>query len=368
MAIEQTLPTPPPRRLEAEGPPDKNGAPPHILHFIEQWAHTSHLPDPAVISPYTLEGPPGYDVNSGNGYKKKVIVINIGCPGEIRLVWKHLPGLNACLPARGFLVVGLEPGRVSPHFDIPGLTGRASYWYNSFCHFLKMAVSHLPFLGKYAYRSLAGRKTAFPDMETCGRLFACGFSLLETFKMPEKIFFVAQKTRRQLEVPEADNGPIIHLKRVGKDGRRITVYKFRTMYPYSEFLQEYVYEHFGLQSGGKMKNDPRVTPLGRFLRRYWLDELPMIINLLKGELKLFGVRPLSEQYLSLYPEEYQKYRSCFKPGLIPPFYADLPEALDEIITSEKRYLEAYERQPLLTDWRYFRRAVYNIFLKGIRSG
>ncbi len=58
------------------------------------------------------------------------------------------------------------------------------------------------------------------------------------------------------------------------------------MHPYSEYLQEYILERNGLDKGGKFKGDFRITGWGKILRRYWLDELLMIINLFKGDLKI----------------------------------------------------------------------------------
>ena len=162
-------------------------------------------------------------------------------------------------------------------------------------------------------------------------------------------------------------GPLIKIRRIGKNGKKINVYKFRTMHPYSEYIQEYVYKENKLQKGGKFKNDFRITTLGKFLRKTWIDELPMIYNLLKGDLKLIGVRPLSDHYFSLYPEEYKKFRMTFKPGLIPPFYKDLPKTLEEIIESERNYLNLYAKNPLRTDIKYFFAAMYKILFKRARS-
>ena len=82
---------------------------------------------------------------------------------------------------------------------------------------------------------------------------------------------------------------------------------------------------------------------------------------------MLGVRPLSPQYLSLYHKELQEKRLAFKPGLVPPFYADLPETLEEIQESENRYLEAWKKSPFKTDCRYFYQAMRNIIFKGVRS-
>ena len=70
-------------------------------------------------------------------------------------------------------------------------------------------------------------------------------------------------------------------------------------------------------------------------------------------MKLVGVRPLSSHYFSLYPEDLQKLRTGVKPGLVPPFYADLPKTLPEIIESERVYLELYLKNPISTDFQIF---------------
>ena len=119
--------------------------------------------------------------------------------------------------------------------------------------------------------------------------------------------------------------------------------------------------------GGKIRNDFRISRTGQFMRKYWLDEIPMLLNWITGDLKLIGVRPLSPHYFNLYTKELQEMRIRFKPGLIPPFYADMPKTLKEIMESEMRYLKAYEQQPFSTDFRYFCKAVNNIVIRRKRS-
>jgi lipopolysaccharide/colanic/teichoic acid biosynthesis glycosyltransferase len=139
------------------------------------------------------------------------------------------------------------------------------------------------------------------------------------------------------------------------------------MHPYAEYLQEYVYEQNNLKDGGKFKDDFRITSWGRFMRKFWIDELPMIINLLKGQIKLVGVRPLSEHYLSLYSDELKAKRANVKPGLVPPFYADLPISLQEIQESEIRYINAYQARGVRADFSYFMKAFNNIVFKSART-
>ncbi|MDB4534745.1 sugar transferase, partial [Vicingaceae bacterium] len=154
---------------------------------------------------------------------------------------------------------------------------------------------------------------------------------------------------------------------VGKSGKLIKVYKIRTMHPYAEYLQNYIYKINHLQDGGKFKNDFRITSWGKFLRRFWIDEIPMLINLIKGELKFVGVRPLSVQYLSLYTNELIEKRKEIKPGLVPPYYADMPKSLEQIMASEMRYINAYKLHPFFTDIKYFFKASSNIIINKARS-
>lgn len=165
-----------------------------------------------------------------------------------------------------------------------------------------------------------------------------------------------------------DAGFIIALPRVGKDGKIINVYKFRTMVPGAQHMQALVFATYGLTVKGKFANDPRITPIGKILRRYWIDEIPMVINVIKGEMKILGVRPISEHYLSLYDESVRDRRIRYKPGLIPPFYADMPKGLNEIQASEMKYFDAYDRKPFLTDLRYMFKIFVNIVLRSVRSG
>ena len=203
--------------------------------------------------------------------------------------------------------------------------------------------------------------------ETLGRLYSCGFEIIEEAFIGNYLFFVARKIMEPAYDLSPTYGPYVKLRRIGKHGRIIKVYKFRTMHPFSEYLQPYLYKNHNLAEGGKFKNDFRVTTLGRLLRKCWLDELPMLINLMKGDVKIVGVRPLSRHYFFLYTKKLQEKRIKHKPGLVPPFYADMPNTIDEIVASELRYLEAYEKHPIRTDIKYFFKAFHNICIKKARS-
>jgi hypothetical protein len=225
-------------------------------------------------------------------------------------------------------------------------------------------------LTKKLYFALTkGKNRTFHRVEILGRLFHAGFEVVYENTAHGEFRVIARKVKQPITVGVPSSSPIAKLQRVGKNGKIITVYKFRTMYSYSEYLQEYVYEHRKLDRTGKFYHDYRVNVLGAILRKTWLDELPMFVNMLKGEMKLVGVRPLSRQFFSLYSPEMQELRIKTKPGLLPPLYYEdeQPETLEEIQESEKKYCEAYLKHPFRTDWKYFWGIMRNIIVKHKRS-
>jgi Undecaprenyl-phosphate galactose phosphotransferase WbaP len=115
-------------------------------------------------------------------------------------------------------------------------------------------------------------------------------------------------------------GPIFYTqKRIGKDGKEFTIWKFRTMVVNAEQeLNDYLQNHASLQvewkDNQKIKNDPRVTAVGKILRRYSLDELPQIINIFLDEMSLVGPRPIVQEEIPFYGNNYHLYTKV-KPGL-----------------------------------------------------
>ena len=164
-----------------------------------------------------------------------------------------------------------------------------------------------------------GRSRTYNRVEVLGRMYRAGFEVVDEEFRHGEFFVLARKFRAPIWDDVPSGSPLIKLRRVGKDRKLIGVYKLRTMYSYSEYLQPYIYEHNHLAKGGKFADDYRVTPWGRWMRKLWIDELPMIWNVVRGELKLVGVRPLSRHYFSLYSPEMQDLRTQVKPGLLPPF-------------------------------------------------
>lgn len=113
-----------------------------------------------------------------------------------------------------------------------------------------------------------------------------------------------------------DGGPVFFVQpRAGKDMKPFRMYKFRSMFKDADKLFASLQEQ-NEQSGHafKIKDDPRITKVGKFIRKYSIDELPQLINILKGDMSIVGPRPI----LTFQMEEcnnYQKQRLTVKPGL-----------------------------------------------------
>jgi len=237
-----------------------------------------------------------------------------------------------------------------------------------FCDYIVNRVVPKLTLTRGIYSKITkGKKRAISRVEILGRIYRAGFEVMYEKSLGSKLYIIARKKEHPIRDEKPNTGVLIKLRRVGKGGKVFGVYKFRTMYAYSEYLQDYIYNQSGLSKGGKIENDYRVSKIGRLLRKTWLDEIPMILNFIKGDIKLVGVRPLSNHYFNLYSKELQDLRIKVKPGLLPPFYADMPETLEEIQDSESRYLNAYISNPIATDIKYLLLIVNNIVLKGKRS-
>lgn len=113
-----------------------------------------------------------------------------------------------------------------------------------------------------------------------------------------------------------DGGYVLYGQdRNGLNGKVFHMYKFRSMCVNAEQMHQSLLEKNELDGPAfKLKNDPRVTKVGRFIRRTSLDELPQFINILKGEMSFVGPRPLPT-YETEQCNEYQKQRMLVKPGL-----------------------------------------------------
>ena len=115
-------------------------------------------------------------------------------------------------------------------------------------------------------------------------------------------------------------GPLFYIqKRIGKNNKPFSCYKFRTMKPESKYLLKKLlvknpnFKNEFIKTR-KIKNDPRITNIGKFLRFSSLDELPQIINVLKGEMSFIGPRPIVKSEIKRYGNDFEK-AFLIKPGI-----------------------------------------------------
>ncbi|MBN1634230.1 MAG: sugar transferase [Ignavibacteria bacterium] len=295
-------------------------------------------------------------------------IINFKQLNSINRINKYFEAVNKKLNDGGLLLGCVETYSQRRERILKKHHPVISYPYYFIDFIMKRVIPKLKLTRKIFYFLTNNKNRAISRVETFGRLYSCGFEIVSEKKIKNLLFFVVRKVTTPKYESEPTYGMLIKLRRIGKNGNEMEVRKLRTMYAFSEYLQGFVYQNNFLEIGGKFRNDYRVTTWGKFLRTFWIDELPMLLNWLKREVQLIGVRPLSRQYFEMYDEELKQIRTKYKPGLIPPYYADMPKLLPEIMESERRYFEAYEKNPLKTQWRYFWKVMYNIVVNKARSG
>ncbi|MEP1151844.1 MAG: sugar transferase [Balneola sp.] len=132
------------------------------------------------------------------------------------------------------------------------------------------------------------------------RFFDILFSLLGVILLSPIIVIIS------VLIKTTSKGPIIFShKRVGKNCKEFYCYKFRTMIDKADKMGSYMTK----------KNDPRITKLGQYLRKFSLDELPQLINVFLGHMSLVGPRPDTINQMRLYTEEERKERHAVRPGI-----------------------------------------------------
>ena len=332
-----------------------------VLKFLEKNIDLSSGNTLVYVStdPTNLQMIPNYQFST---------IIQLERLNNMRGVNRKFSVINEKLPDNGRFVCCFESKSTRKMRILKNNPKGLNYVLYTFDFLYKRVMPKIFITRRLYYFLTRGKNRIFSKTEVMGRLYCCGFKVIQEKKIGQLTYILAQRQHQPAPAQKRIYGPLIRLRRFGKNGKPFEVYKMRTMHPYSEYLQGYIYERNNLKEGGKFNKDTRVTTTGVLMRKYWLDELPMIFNLLNGEMKLVGVRPLSPHYFNLYSKELQDKRIKFKPGLLPPFYADMPRTLEEIQESEMTYLLACEKNGVMvTDFRYILLILKNIIFKKARS-
>lgn len=149
--------------------------------------------------------------------------------------------------------------------------------------------------------------------------------------------------------------PIFSQTRVGRDGKEFRFYKFRSMIPDAEEKLPELLEQNQMQGPAfKMKEDPRITRVGNFIRKSSIDELPQLWNILRGEMSIVGPRPPLPREVAEYGD-YERQRLLVTPGLtcywqIAPDHNDM--SFHQWVEMDLKYIrDSYETNGFLTDWK-----------------
>lgn len=182
----------------------------------------------------------------------------------------------------------------------------------------------------------------------------CSFFAIILFSWLFIILFVVIKL--------TSKGPAIFVhKRVGKNGQEIGIYKFRSMVINAEdMIKDFTPEQKAeFEKNFKLENDPRVTKIGKFLRKTSLDELPQLFNILKGDLSIVGPRPVTEAETEFYGN-YRDLLLSVKPGLTG-FWAS--SGRSNITYSRRKAMEIYyvKNRSFLLDLKIIFKTVISVF-------
>jgi lipopolysaccharide/colanic/teichoic acid biosynthesis glycosyltransferase len=284
---------------------------------------------------------------------------------------------------------------IAANFNGGGETGDRDYWVSALSEFREIdelvatvpwpQAAHLDGLGKACVdRGIAFRVLVQTPPSAGGRVFAGDTS---TDSHPEPLDNATRRAiplfaKRALDIvgslfglilcglvylwyaprlKRQSPGPVLFKQlRSGKDGRFFTVYKFRTMYPDAEAqLEELQARNEMIGAMFKLRDDPRIVPVGRTLRKLHLDETPQFYNVLRGEMSLVGPRPSPITEVALY-QSHQLRRLRVKPGITGPFQVNGHEAVsdfEQIVKLDCEYIDGWS---LLGDLRLIAQTVVKV--------
>jgi len=146
-------------------------------------------------------------------------------------------------------------------------------------------------------------------------------------------------------------GPLFVQTRVGRDGKLFTFYKFRSMRPHAEDELEALLKYNEMDGPTfKIKDDPRITRVGKFIRKTSIDELPQLINVIKGEMSLVGPRPGIPREVEQY-DDYARQRLLVTPGLT--CYWQIQHGRNQLSFEEWVELDVkyIKQRSFITDWK-----------------
>lgn len=224
-----------------------------------------------------------------------------------------------------YLLICEEMGRPARVFiNLPSVTNIAKWEYHRFMDYPTL-ISHTAELD--------------PDQLLFKRLFDMAGAVVGMTILILLYPFLA------IAIKASSAGPVFFRQvRVGKNGKRFIIYKFRSMAVDAEAKKKELLEMNELEGAVfKMKNDPRITSIGKIIRRYSLDEFPQFINVLKGEMSIVGTRPPTPDEVMEY-QKWQHRRISIKPGITGLWQVSGRNAItdfNEIVKLDLKYIDSW---------------------------
>jgi lipopolysaccharide/colanic/teichoic acid biosynthesis glycosyltransferase len=333
----------------------------HVLDYISEYVNLKIFYKNTILTTNSSSFVDEVDFNNVGS------IINFRKINNTQRPNKLFRSVNKLLPDGGIYIGRIET-YADRKFSFFRKYGRSLGQVIWLCDFvINRVIPRLKYLDKIYYRLTQGRLHCISLAELLGRLVYCGFEIVNYRIINDLTYFVAKKSQDPMPCCTSSYYPVIKLKRIGKDGLFMKMYKIRTMHPYSEYIQAYILKKHGYDDTGKLANDYRITRWGKFLRMTWLDELPQLIHVIKGEMKLVGIRPLSYVRFNEFPEDLRAERIKYKPGCIPPYVSLNMPGDKQSIEAERIYFSDQKKDPYFTDLKYLVKAMYNIIFRKLRS-
>lgn len=195
-----------------------------------------------------------------------------------------------------------------------------------------------------------------PVYEAVKRIFDVLFSLLALAVLSPLFLITAIAVR-------SDGGKAMYKQiRIGKNNKPFYMYKFRSMCPDAERMQDELKKYNEMDGPVfKIKNDPRITRVGKFIRKYSIDELPQLVNILKGDMSIVGPRPPLPNEVAQY-NDYQLQRLLVIPGLTCFWqaYGRSSLSFEDWMDMDMKYIK---RRSILLDISLILRTTYAVLFK-----
>ena len=236
------------------------------LNEIMSWLDKHH--DEFDESTFIVNTDDGNALDTLRNHHPRLIINKLGLT-HIRHLNTFLNKANENLVDGGYLWCHSRTSGLKKEIILrshPGLVGKMlylmHYGWHRVCARMKITRWFYMWVTK-------GKNRCYSRVELLGRMYRAGFEVVDERFHQGEYFILGQKFRKPIWDDDPSYGALVKLNRVGYHGNMIGVYKFRTMYPYSEYLQPYILEHEGLQKGGKFAHDYRVNYWGSKLRSSW---------------------------------------------------------------------------------------------------